>query len=385
MPDQGTDDLILVINAGSSSLKIGLYRTEIDDAPLLEGLVDGIGEQSCFSLSGHDGKEIIRHTDRVSSTSAAFDIAIKAMLQYKNFTPSAIGHRVVHGGPNLTTHQRITEAVLAELKRCVHFAPLHIPASIALIEQAEKMFPSIKQFACFDTAFHQSLPEIAARFPLPRELFVDGLRRYGFHGLSYESIVYQLSKDLPKNLIIAHLGNGASLCAVSNGRSMDTSMGLTPTGGIPMSRRSGDLDPGVLLYLLRTKHLTVDSLEHLLNHSSGLYALSSGIDDMRALEAAVDNGNADAQLAIDAFSLAIAKTVASYAVVLGGIDMLVFSGGIGEHSETVRINVCKRLGFVSIPKSIPSIDDQSKAPQIRVIPSREDEQIARHCRHLLAQ
>ncbi|HEY5331457.1 MAG TPA: acetate kinase [Acidobacteriaceae bacterium] len=332
---------ILVINSGSSSLKFGIYNAALE--PTFEAETDGIGKDAF--------------------TQATKNLAI---------TPTAIGHRVVHGGPNLTAHQRITPALIAELKAATHFAPLHIPPAIELIAAAQLSFPNVPQFACFDTAFHTTIPEAASRFPIPREFFDEGIHRYGFHGLSYESIVHQLGPTIPSRVVIAHLGSGASLCAVKDGRSIDTTMGLTPTGGIPMATRSGDLDPGILLYLMRAKNMDAEALEHLLNRNSGLTAISGGESDMRKLEAAADNGDRKAQLAIDIFCTAIRKAIAAYATELGGLDLLIFSGGIGEHSERVRNTVCTGLNFLGLTRE-----------KVRVVPSQEDLQIARHCHRLL--
>src|SRR6202007_766228 len=187
--------------------------------------------------------------------------------------PIAVAHRVVHGGPHLVTHQRITDEVLATLQRAVHFAPVHIPAAVEIILHVEKVFPQLPQYACFDTAFHQTMPEAAYRYPIPEKYSAVGVRRYGFHGLSYASIVHDLGKDLPSKVVVAHLGNGASLAAIADGKSVDTSMGLTPTGGIPMGSRTGDLDPGVPLFLMRVHKLSADEIETLLNNKSGLKAL----------------------------------------------------------------------------------------------------------------
>jgi acetate kinase len=251
------DAPILTINTGSSSLKFGIYLQRNGKEELqLDGLADGIGRDS-GKLEIKDGAGRV-----LRSESARFPDASRALASAKNWLaelspgkPCAVGHRVVHGGPRLLAHQRITPAVLAELRACVHFAPLHIPAALSLIEAAAKTYPDVPQFACFDTVFHATMPQLASRYALARELFDEGMRRYGFHGLSYESIVSQLGTELPRRAVIAHLGNGASLAAVSDGRSIDTSMGLTPTGGIPMGTRSGDLDPGVALYLMRLKKL----------------------------------------------------------------------------------------------------------------------------------
>jgi acetate kinase len=389
-----SDESILVINTGSSSLKIGLYSArDGDEGLLLDGLASGIGQGTAMlELKDAQGRVLRSETLGHGAEGDALDQAAQWLSELSENKPCAIGHRVVHGGPRLLTHQRITPAVLTELKSCLHFAPLHIPLALQLIERAQQSYPKIPQFACFDTAFHTTLPEGAARFALPRELFAEGIHRYGFHGLSYESIVHQLGQGLPRQTVIAHLGSGASLAAVKDGRSVDTTMGLTPTGGIPMATRSGDLDPGVLLYLLRRKGMNADSLEELLNHNSGLKALSGGKGDMRDLEAAADAGDAEAQLAIQVFCASIRKVIAAYAAVLGGLDLLVFAGGIGEHSPRIRRSVCQGLQFLGI-----SIDDRANqfsagriSPQrskvaVSVIPSQEDRQIARHCRALMQQ
>ena len=287
-------------------------------------------------------------------------------------------------------HQRISPEVLDELRRSVHFAPLHIPSALQLIKAAQKIYPKVPHFACFDTAFHRTLPEAAARFALPGELFLEGVRRYGFHGLSYESILRRLSQNLPRRVVIAHLGNGASLVAVENGLSVDTTMGLTPTGGIPMGTRSGDLDPGVLLHLVRTKQLDADALEGLLNHDSGLVGLSGGTADMRELQASAHRGSAQAGLAIEIFCRSIRKTIAAFAAVLHGLDLLVFTGGIGEHSAKVRSSVCDGLDFLGIQLepnrnevNAATISTENSRCHVAVIPSEEDREIARHCRELM--
>jgi len=387
------DGSILVINTGSSSLKFGLYAQESgDERQLLDGLADGVG-RACSKIEIKDakGRALQSETVAVASHSDAFHRAASWLAKLSSEKPVAIGHRVVHGGPRLVAHQRITPAVLEELKACVHFAPLHIPLAIELIEQADRVYPGVPQFACFDTAFHSTIPEAAARFAIPRNLFDEGIRRYGFHGLSYESIVHQLGQELPSRTVIAHLGNGASLAAVKDGRSVDTTMGLTPTGGIPMATRSGDLDPGVLLFLLRAKHLNADLLEALLNHDSGLTALSGGKSDMRDLEAAADQGDQQARLAIEVFCTSVRKMIAAYAAVLGGLDMLVFAGGIGEHSARVRSGVCDGLDWLGLridPASNKAnrgaISSQGSKVQVRIVAAEEDVQIARHCRALVS-
>ena len=258
---------ILVINTGSSSLKFGLYaEKDGDEQVLLDGLADGIG-QSGGTLEVKDGagKTLRSEKLRFASRHDALNHAARWLDELSPGKPYAVGHRVVHGGPRSGEHQRITPEFVAELQACVHFAPLHIPMALQLIAEAEQAYPDIPQFACFDTAFHRThAGDVRHRFPLSRALFDEGIRRYGFHGLSYESIVYQLGESLPSRTVMAHLGSGASLAAVKDGRSVDTSMGLTPTGGIPMATRTGDLDPGVLLYLQRAKKMDADALEKLL-------------------------------------------------------------------------------------------------------------------------
>jgi acetate kinase len=287
-----------------------------------------------------------------------------------------VGHRVVHGGPHLREHQRLTPQVRKQLQEAVHFAPLHIPPALALIDLACETFGSAVQFVCFDTAFHRTLPPRAAQLALPRRYAQSGVIRYGFHGLSYESLVRQLGHEMPARAVFAHLGNGSSVCALRDGVSVDTSMGLTPTGGIPMATRSGDLDPGVLLYLMRTEQLDAGKLETLLNRESGLAGYTEGEGDMQALTKRAASGDEDAELSVDVFATAVRKCVGAYAALLGGIDLLVFAGGIGEHSAEVRRRVCSGLEFLGL-----KADDLSG--RVRVMHTEEEQQIARHCRALL--
>ena len=338
-------DIILALNVGSSSLKFGLYEARMTGVTELfaDALVEPTRDDRLF--------------DRIK---AALDCA-------QTPTPTVIAHRIVHGGPNLRQHCRIDSAVIEELESAVAFAPLHGSESLQLIRRAQRHFPSLPQVACFDTAFHATLPEIAYTLPLPTALRVEGIRRYGFHGLSCASIVRQLDRDLPDRLIIAHLGNGASVTAVKAGRSIDTSMGLTPTGGVVMSTRAGDLDPGVLLYLLREKQLRGDELETLLDQQSGLLGISGVSGDLRQLHASSEGG---ARLAIDIFCYSVRKTIAATAAALGGVDLLVFTGGIGENDAAVRASICDGLAWLG-------------DLQVRIISSREDEQIAWHTRAIL--
>jgi acetate kinase len=278
----------------------------------------------------------------------------------------------VHGGPNLYRHQIITPQVLDQLRSATHFAPLHIPQALSLITAAQSIFPSAAQFACFDDAFHQAIPEVASHFALPQRYFDEGIRRYGFHGISYESLVHHFGAKLPKRAIFAHLGNGSSLCALRNGVSIDTTMGLTPTGGIPMGTRSGDLDPGVLLYLLRNEKLSADSLEDLLNHQSGLFALSSGESDVKTLEERAHAGDTKACFALDVFAVSVRKTIGAYMALLGEVDLLVFTGGIGEHSSRIRSAATHGLDSLGLTPD-----------KIQIVLTQEEQQIARLCREIM--
>ena len=368
------DDLVLVLNSGSSSLKFGIYcRGASDEEPVLTGGADGIGRRNgTLHVSYSGGKPILQRESTLKSQSDALTAVAAAIREHVDGTPVALGHRIVHGGPKLRTHQLITPQVLDDLRRATHFAPLHIPQALSLVASAQSIFPSAVHFACFDDAFHQTIPEVASHLPLPQRYFDAGIRRYGFHGLSYESLVHHLGAALPERAIFAHLGNGASLCALRNRVSIDTTMGLTPTGGIPMGTRCGDLDPGVLLYLLRNDKLGVDELEDLLNHQSGLFALSSGESDVKVLEACARSNEPRATLALDVFAVSVRKVIGAYIALLGGVDLLVFTGGIGEHSNYIRHAATHGLEVLNLTPD-----------KIQVIPTQEELQIARHCRTML--
>jgi len=340
-------DIVLALNSGSSSLKYGLYAVGPDDA-----------------------EELLSAAIETGAPDAASFAAIELALETAGLpAPTAIGHRVVHGGPHLQRHCRVDADVIAKLEAALPFAPLHGPAALALLRLAGAHFPGLPQVACFDTAFHTTLPDAASVLPIPRALRGEGVRRYGFHGLSCESIVHQLRDDLPERVVIAHLGNGASVTAVRAGRSIDTSMGLTPSGGIVMGTRSGDLDPGVILYLMREKGLDAASIEALIDRQSGLLGISGLSGDMRRLHER--GADPDARLAIDIFCHAARKQVGAMIAVLGGIDLLVFTGGIGEHDARVRAAIADGLGWAG-------------SPEVRALPSQEDAQIARHVRAVLS-
>jgi acetate kinase len=368
------DVLILVLNSGSSSLKFGVYRRgKSDEEPVLTGSAEGIGRSNgTLNIRSSDGPTLVTKGRVHESQSDALTALAAAIQEHLQTAPAAVGHRVVHGGPNLLTHQLITPQVLDQLRAAVHFAPLHIPQALALITSARSIFPLAAQYACFDDAFHRTIPEVASHLPIPQRYFEAGIRRYGFHGLSYESLVRRLSSRLPERAIFAHLGNGASLCALRNGRSIDTTMGLTPSGGIPMGTRSGDLDPGVFLYLMRNEKLGADELEDLLNHQSGLFALSSGESDVKALEERARANDPRAALALDVFATSVRKGIGAYVALLGGIDLLVFTGGIGEHSDYIRSRATAGLEVLGLT-----------AEKIQAVPTQEEQQIALHCRAMM--
>ncbi len=260
-----------------------------------------------------------------------------------------VGHRLVHGGAVHVKPQLVSSALIEDLKQLIPLAPDHLPDEIKGLEEVHRLLPDLPQIACFDTAFHRRMPEIAQRYALPRPLYHEGLRRYGFHGLSYEYILQELAKEAGApaaqgKLIIAHLGNGASMAAIEGGRSLDTTMGLTPAGGLVMSTRSGDLDPGVILYLLQEKGMTPAAVNHLINHQAGLLGISGISSDMQDLLAQADK-KADAALAVEIFCYQARKFVGALAAALGGLDTLIFTGGIGENSAAIRATHLCALGI----------------------------------------
>jgi len=380
--DAQSELIVLALNSGSSSLKFGLYRVSASRTEvLLSGVAESIGEASSkLHIRNSQGSTLADGTASIPSQRDAVIIIAKLLSDSKLPAPAAIGHRIVHGGPKLRRHCLIDASVVQQLERVATFAPLHTPAALSAIDFAQEHFPGLPQVACFDTVFHAGMPDVARVLPIPRELHAQGIQRYGFHGLSCESIVHQLGATVPDRLIIAHLGNGASVTAVKNGKSIDTSMGLTPSGGIIMGTRSGDLDPGVVVYLMREKKLDAAMLEDLIDHRSGLIGISGIGSDMRRLhEAALVNP--DARLAIDMFCYSVRKQMAAMMAVLGGIDLIVFTGGIGENDGEVRASVCAGLSWAGISLDAAQSRNGSR-PSVLVLTSQEDEQIARHTRQL---
>ena len=384
---------VLALNSGSSSLKFGLYRVGcVRTEMLLSGEAELIGdERGKFYAQDSRGNALLSETVSIPDQQEAIIRIGRLLADSKMPAPAAVGHRIVHGGPKLRQHCPIDDSVLRQLEAATAFAPLHIPAALSVIRFAQEHFPGLPQVACFDTTFHAELAEVARVLPISKELQLEGIQRYGFHGLSCESIVHQLGYDLPNRLVIAHLGNGASVTAVKGGKSIDTSMGLTPTGGVIMGTRSGDLDPGVLVYLMREKKFDAAMLEELVNHRSGLLGISGVGSDMRRLrEAASSNG--DARLAIQMFCYSVRKQMAAMIAALDGVDLVVFTGGIGENDGEARAAICGGLSWVGVSldearngsANNPINDPASRCP-VLVLASQEDEQIARHTSALFPQ
>jgi acetate kinase len=382
MTQNGDARTILALNSGSSSLKFGLYRVGSSEVEMLvSGEAAAIGKtDATFHAIDASGADLLYETVSIASQEDAVARIGRFLADGKFPLAAAVGHRVVHGGPGLLQHCLIDDAVLAQLKDAIPFAPLHIPAALAVIRFARANFPNRPQVACFDTSFHADMPDIARTLPIPKALRSEGIRRYGFHGLSCESIVHQLAGHLPPRLIVAHLGNGASVTAIRNGQSIDTSMGLTPTGGVIMGTRTGDLDPGVLVYLIREKRLNAAALENLVDHQSGLLGISGVDGDMRRLQEAASSSD-DARLAIEMFCYAVRKQIAAMIAVLGGVDLVVFTGGIGENDEVARAMICEGLAWAGIGQPKPlgwTMRGTVPGNNVCVLPSQEDEQIARH-------
>jgi acetate kinase len=377
---------VLSLNSGSSSLKFGLYGVgSLQIERLLSGEAESIGDKNGkFHAKDSHGKALLSESGAIPSQREALIRIGRLLGDSKMPMPAAIGHRIVHGGPRLRQHCLIDDSVLAQLEAATAFAPLHIPSALSVIRFAQQHFPGLPQAACFDTTFHAELPAVARFLPISKELQSEGIQRYGFHGLSCESIVHQVANNLPNHLVIAHLGNGASVTAVKGGKSIDTSMGLTPTGGVIMGTRSGDIDPGVLVYLLREKKFDATMLEELVDHRSGLLGISGVSGDMRQLHQAAPS-NADVRLAIQMFCYSVGKQVAAMIAALGGIDLLVFTGGIGENDVEARAAICGGLSWLGVSLN-PARNRSGKNPvsepaspfAVHVLPSQEDRQIAYH-------
>jgi acetate kinase len=377
---------ILTINAGSSSIKFALYQRGDPPRRGLQGKIERIG-QSATQLAFNDptrqqqDSRVIGDLDHRSAANFLCEWLEKRI----GFAAiGAVGHRVVNGGTKYKEPQRITQELLAELRRISTYAPEHLPHEIALIDLLGKRAPSLPQVACFDTAFHREMPRVATILPIPRRFQAKGIERFGFHGLSYSFLMEELArvagdKSAHGRVVLSHLGNGASLAAVRGGKCIDTSMGFTPAAGVPMSTRSGDLDPGLAWYLLQTEHMTAQQFHQMVNHESGMLGISETSSDVRDLlgREAIDIRAAEA---VALFCYQIKKWIGGFAAALGGLDTLVFAGGIGENSSVIRSRICEGLDFLGIRldetkngAGEPIISTGTSSTQVRII--RTDEEI----------
>lgn len=385
--------VILCCNSGSSSLKFSIYEINNNSAhEKLSGAVENIGSRS--------GAFVLKNPERISKAKV-FDSHTQAAQAMADFLKTngtvgpieAIGHRIVQGGPKFVDPQVIDNPMLEIIKKLIPFAPEHLPQELSIIRLLRYAFPGVPQIACFDTAFHRTMPLRAQRYALPTELYNEGVLRYGFHGLSYEYIMTQLREHqsgfLDGRVIIAHLGNGCSMSAVHNGISIETTMGFTPAGGLIMSTRSGDLDPGVLVYLQKYKQMSSSEINDLVNKRSGLYALSESESDMKELfvRSASDER---ASMAIEIFCYQARKFIGALTAALEGIDLLVFTGGIGERSPRIRENICQGFAYLGISldkqrneKSEPCISTDDSIVSVQIIPTNEDLMIAHHTFRIL--
>tara|TARA_R110002124_G_scaffold79785_1_gene211756 strand:- start:11902 stop:13086 length:1185 start_codon:yes stop_codon:yes gene_type:complete len=386
---------MLSINAGSSSIRFALYELEPEFRTLLRGKVERIGF-SAANISVRDADDKQRYCQDIDASDHG--VAVSALMEWLDTQPefsavAAVGHRVVHGMQH-TKPQQLTPQLLADLRRITPFDPEHMPRELQLIEAVQQRHPDLLQIACFDTAFHRSMPRIAKLLTIPRRYQTDGVERYGFHGLSFEYLLEELTRlgdeaATGGRVILAHLGNGASLAAVRNGASVDTSMGFTPAAGLMMSTRSGDLDPGLVYYLAQTQHMTAVEFQRMVNHESGLLGVSEVSSDIRDLLACEEH-DARAAEATALFCYQVKKWIGSFAAVLGGVDTLVFTGGIGENAPVIRERICDGMEFLGIQLNAERnrdnaalVSTDNSATVVRVIRTDEELMIARSVSRLL--
>jgi acetate kinase len=378
---------VLTLNAGSSSVKVGLFPAT-GDRPLATGIADRIGPEGVLRLTDADGSAIAAAGDITTHTGAIAAMIAGFGAHWPDLDLCAVSHRVVHGGPDRVAPALVDAALLEELDRLAPFAPLHQPHNLTGIRAAMAAFPGVPQLACFDTAFHRGHAFVTDAFALPRALYDEGVRRYGFHGLSYTHVAGELARTMPHlaqgRVVVAHLGNGASMCAIRDGRSVATTMGFSTLDGLPMGTRCGQLDPGVMLYLMDQKGMTAAQITDLLYKQSGLLGLSGLSNDMRSLEAAT---TPDAAEAIAYFTLRCQREIGSLAAAMGGIDALVFCGGIGENSRLIRARICDGMGWMGIDidqarnmANGPVISSDQARTTVMVIPTNEELVIARAAR-----
>ncbi len=380
---------VLTVNGGSSSIKFALYRADSPTTRLLSGRIERIGLPKPV-LTVRDGNAKAEpQAITAPNHRAAGDFLIGWLERNVGLAAVAgIGHRVVHGGPDFTSSQRISSELVAELHRLSPYDPEHLPSGIQLMELFQERHPKLPQVACFDTAFHRHMPRVARLLPLPRRLDAKGVQRFGFHGLSYTYLMEELARIAGRKaargrIILAHLGNGASMAAVRGGKSIDTSMGFTPAAGLPMSTRSGDIDPGLVWYLVRTEEMTGKQFHDMVHHQSGLLGVSETSPDMRDLLAR-EAKDVRAAEAVALFCYQARKWIGAFAAALGGLDTLVFAGGIGENAFEVRARICEGLEFLGLRLDAkknqagkPVISTKASRVAVRVIRTDEEVTIAR--------
>ncbi|MBZ5493880.1 MAG: acetate/propionate family kinase [Acidobacteriia bacterium] len=380
------EQTFLCLNGGSSSLKFAVYRLgDAAEERVFSGAVEAIGQPGGKVWLRSGDKTLQEESGKFPDHTAAMKRMFAVLREQGVEKLAAAGHRIVHGGPKFTAPQLIDAQLTQALKELIPFAPLHLPSQVAMIEAVAAHFPDLPQVACFDTAFHSRMPEVAQRFALPQKLWEQGIRRYGFHGLSYEYVVGKLGRELGRRAIIAHLGNGASMVALKDGLPVDTSMGMTPSGGFMMGTRSGDLDPGVLIHLLKEGY-PADRLEALVDQEAGLLGVSGQTSDMKTLlqESQTDSA---ARMAVQMFAYQVRKFIGAYAAVLNGLDTLVFTGGIGERAAEIRIKICFGLEYLGVAldtqanaRNAEVISPPNSQCAVRVVQTDEDLMIARHTR-----
>ena len=383
------ESCVLTINGGSSSIKFALYRAEEAQTCLLSGKLERIGLADAQFKANVPGEEREERPVDAPDHLAAGALVIDWIEKKVGFAAvRGIGHRVVHGGSQYSEPQRVTPPLLTELRRLKPYDPEHLPSEIQLIKLFRRRYPKLPQVVCFDTSFHRAMPRVARILPIPRRFESRGIERYGFHGLSYAYLIEELGRvagpqAAQGRVVLAHLGNGASLAAVRGGRSIDTSMGFTPTAGVPMSSRSGDLDPGLVWYLARTEHITAKQFHVMVNHESGLLGISETSPDMRDLLAR-EGEDVRAAEAVALFCYQLKKWIGGFAAALGGLETLVFAGGIGENAAAVRARICQGLEFlgVQLDESLNNahaavISPETSPVTVRVIRTNEEVMIAK--------
>ncbi|NYB75576.1 acetate kinase [Sedimentibacter hydroxybenzoicus DSM 7310] len=393
---------VLVINCGSSSLKYQLINMN-DESVLAKGLVERIGIEGSVLKHEKTGQNKVVIEEVMKNHKDAINLVLKALVDENHGAVKdlgevdAVGHRVVHGGEKFAGSVVITDEVVNAMKECIELAPLHNPPNIIGIEACQELLPDVPMVGVFDTAFHQTMPAESYIYPLPYELYEDmGIRRYGFHGTSHKYVSERVAALTGKSLegmkiVTCHLGNGASLTAIKDGKSFDTTMGMTPLEGLVMGTRCGDIDPAIVTYLINNKKMTAEQVDNLMNKKSGVLGISGVSSDFRDIEAAAKEGNERAQLALEKFDYTVRKYIGSYAAAMGGLDVVVFTAGLGENSASNRCNICKGLEFLGIEIDDCRNDIRGQEVEISkagskvkvfVIPTNEEVMIARDTKML---